>query len=67
MVRTLSCYMYSTSKQAKANNIDLQYEPVTEHIKHKPLLLQNINFSRRPSIQRQNDGVATTLAFGGRL
>ena len=32
MVRTLSCYMYSTSKQAKANNIDLQYEPATEHI-----------------------------------
>ena len=34
MVDTLSCYMYSTSKQAKANNIDLQYEPATEHIKH---------------------------------
>ena len=52
MVGTLSCYVYSTSKQAKANNIDLKYEPATEHIKHKPLLLQNINFSRRPSIQR---------------
>ena len=36
MVGTLSCYMYSTSKQAKANNIDLQYEPATEHINTNP-------------------------------
>ena len=34
--------------------IDLQYEPATEHIKQKPLLLQNINFSSHPSFQRQN-------------
>ena len=51
-MRSARCLVTCISRPSRQrqNNIDLPCEPANEHIK----ILQNINFSRRPSIQRQN-------------
>ena len=55
-MRSARCLVTGISRPSRQrqNNIDLQDEHATKHIKNKPLVLQNINFSRCPNIQRQN-------------